>query len=44
MGGVLNTSLNIHGYPMAGNLEQALFTFEKSGLKVMSIENFIIKK
>src|SRR2546430_7953848 len=33
IGGVLNTSLNIHGYPLAATLEQALFTFERSGLR-----------
>jgi len=44
MGGVLNTSLNIHGYPLVGTLDQALFTYENSGLKYLSLENFLIKK
>jgi len=44
MGGVMNTSLNIHGYPMVGTLEQAVFTFENSGLKYMALENWLIKK
>ena len=41
---VMNTSLNIHGYPLAGTLEQALFTFNKSGLRYIAIENFLIEK
>jgi carbamoyltransferase len=44
MGGLMNTSLNIHGYPMVGTLEQAAFTFENSGLVYMTLENFLIKK
>lgn len=44
MGWVMNTSLNIHGYPLVGTLEQALFTFENSGLKYMLINNFLISK
>ncbi len=44
MGGLLNTSLNLHGYPLVGTLEQAMFTFENSGLKIMAIENYLIHK
>lgn len=44
MGGILNTSLNLHGYPMVGTLEQALFTFENSGLKYMAMENYLVAK
>lgn len=44
MGGILNTSLNIHGYPLVGTLDQALFTFENSGLEYLNIGNFIIAK
>jgi carbamoyltransferase len=44
MGGLLNTSLNIHGYPLVGTLDQALFTFENSGLEYLTLENFLIKK
>jgi len=44
MGGLLNTSLNIHGYPLVGTLEQGMFTFENSGLKYLTLENFLIKK
>jgi carbamoyltransferase len=44
MGGLMNTSLNIHGYPLVGTLEQAAFTFENSGLKYMTLENYLIRK
>ncbi len=44
MGGLMNTSLNIHGYPLVGTLEQAAFTFENSGLKYMTLENYLISK
>ena len=44
MGGFLNTSLNLHGHPLVGTLEQAMFTFENSGLKYMILENYLIKK
>ena len=44
MGGVMNTSLNIHGYPLVGTLEQALFTFENSGLEYILINTFLIQK
>lgn len=44
IGTVLNTSLNIHGYPLVGTLDQALFTFENSGLKYLALENYLIYK
>lgn len=44
MGGLLNTSLNIHGYPLVGTLDQAIFTFENSGLRFLILENYLIKK
>jgi len=34
----------MHGYPLVGTLEQAMFTFENSGLKYISLENYLIKK
>ena len=30
---LLNTSLNLHGYPISSKIEDVLFTFENSGLK-----------
>jgi carbamoyltransferase len=44
MGGLLNTSFNLHGYPLVGTLDQALFTFENSGLEYMTLESFLVKK
>lgn len=44
IGGVVNTSLNIHGYPLAANLEQVFFTFENSGLEYIAIENYLVSK
>lgn len=44
MWGVMNTSLNIHGYPLVGGIEQALFTFEKSGLQHLLLDTFLISK
>jgi carbamoyltransferase len=44
MGGVLNTSFNLHGSPLVGNLDQAWSTFMNSGLRHLSLENFLISK
>lgn len=44
MGGLLNTSFNLHGYPLATTLDQALFTFQNSDLKYLALENFLIEK
>jgi len=44
MGGIMNTSYNLHGYPLATTIEQAMFTFENSGLKYLALENFLITK
>lgn len=44
IGGVMNTSYNLHGYPLAATLEQALFTFENSGLPNLALENYMISK
>lgn len=44
MGGFLNTSLNMHGYPLASTLEQGVFTLEKSGLKYLAVENYLLVK
>ncbi|MDX6583044.1 MAG: carbamoyltransferase [Solirubrobacterales bacterium] len=44
IGGVLSTSLNIHGYPLAATLDQALFTFERSGLRYLVLEDTMLKK
>ena len=44
VGAVLNTSFNMHGYPLVANPEQALMTFENSELKFLSLESYIISK
>jgi carbamoyltransferase len=44
IGGLLNTSLNMHGYPLAATLDQALFTFENSGLRYMALEGYLLEK
>jgi len=38
------TSLNLYGYPLVETLEQAMFTFENSGLKYIALENYLITK
>ncbi len=42
--GILNTSFNLHGFPIVGAPEVALSTFENSGLDVLVMENWLIVK
>lgn len=42
--GVLNTSFNLHGFPIVGTPEVALTTFEQSGLDALALGNFLIEK
>ncbi|MBI2617134.1 hypothetical protein HYW55_03320 [Candidatus Gottesmanbacteria bacterium] len=44
VGAVLNTSFNLHGFPIVGTPEVALKTFENSGLDVLALENWLIEK
>ena len=44
IGALLNTSFNLHGYPLVSNIEQAFFTFENSELEYLCLENYLIKK
>jgi len=44
VGGLLNTSFNLHGYPLVGSLETALWTFRNSGLDGLLIEDWLIEK
>ena len=44
IGALLNTSLNIHGSPLAANVEQLFLTFLNSGLKYMAINSYLISK
>jgi carbamoyltransferase len=41
---VMNTSLNMHGYPLVWSLDQALFTLNNSGLQHMLIWNYLLTK
>ena len=42
---LLNTSLNLHGSPMASSLQQVIYTFKNSDLNYLYInDNYLIKK
>jgi carbamoyltransferase len=44
VGGILNTSFNLHGYPIVGTPELAIWTFKNSGLEYLAIGNYLVKK
>jgi carbamoyltransferase len=44
VGGVLNTSFNLHGFPIVGTPEAALYTFENSALDALAIGNWLITR
>lgn len=44
IGGILNTSFNLHGRPMVLGPKEAMYAFEHSGLKYLAMENFLISK
>ena len=45
IGAVLNTSLNLHGYPKCSDIKSIIKTFKNSGLKYLYINsNILIKK
>ncbi len=44
VGGVLNTSFNMHGYPIAGTPELALWTFENSQLDAVALGDYLVMK
>ncbi len=41
---LLNTSFNLHGYPIVRNIKDALFVFKNSDLDVIWLDNHIIEK
>lgn len=41
---ILNTSYNLHGYPIVRTQEQALHVFLESGLKYLALDNYLLKK
>jgi carbamoyltransferase len=44
IGGVLNTSLNLHGEPLVRTADEALSTFVRSGLQHIAIGRYLISK
>jgi len=44
IGAVLNTSFNLHGFPIVHTPEKALEVFEKSNIKYLAFGNYLIKK
>lgn len=44
VGGVLNTSFNLHGFPVVGTPEVALDTLEKSGLDGLALGHWLVLK
>ena len=44
IGAVLNTSFNLHGEPMVGSAEDAVDTFERSGLPHLALDRWVISK
>ena len=41
---VLNTSFNLHGYPLVNSPEDAIDVFNRSGLDCLALENILIEK
>ena len=42
---LLNTSLNLHGFPISSKIKDVISTFENSGLEYLYLEdNFLVKK
>lgn len=44
IGGVLNTSFNLHGYPIVRTCDDAYYVFENSDLNVLWLDNLLIEK
>ena len=44
IGGIMNTSLNLHGLPLVHEPEDAFNVLENSSLKYLAIENYLIEK
>jgi carbamoyltransferase len=43
-GVVLNTSFNLHGYPIVDSPEDALDVLARSGLKCLALGNYMVRK
>jgi carbamoyltransferase len=44
IGGVLNTSFNLHGEPIVSSPDDALATFARSGLRYVALGEFLVSK
>jgi carbamoyltransferase len=44
IGGVLNTSFNLHGFPIVLGPSEAYHAFQNSGLQYLALENHLISK
>lgn len=44
IGGILNTSFNLHGYPIASSPWDSLDVLDRSGLTTLAIENWLVEK
>ena len=44
IGVLLNTSFNLHGFPIAFGPEEAMWVFKKSGLKNLELGNYMVSK
>jgi len=44
IGAVLNTSFNLHGFPLVHSPEDALDVFDRSGLRHLAIGSFLVQK
>ena len=41
---ILNTSYNLHGYPMVKGMDQALHVFDNSDLRYLALGNYLLSK
>ena len=41
---LLNTSFNLHGFPLSSNLDSIIYTFKNSGLKYLYINDYYLVK
>jgi carbamoyltransferase len=44
IGAILNTSFNLHGFPVASSPRDSLEVFDRSGLTTLAIENWLVEK
>lgn len=44
IGGVLNTSFNLHGFPVVLGPKEALYAFENSGLQYLALNSYLLQK